>query len=43
MYHIRGNAQWSSDQLHVPPEEGVYEDLTKEILRHLKLTVSSIQ
>ena len=35
MYHIRGNAQWSSDQLHVRPKGG-YEDLTKEILRHFE-------
>ena len=32
MYHICGNAQWNSDQLHV--RKGGYEDLTKEILRH---------
>ena len=36
MYHIRGNAQWSGDQLHVRPERGGYEDLTKEILRHFE-------
>ena len=35
MYHIRGNAQWSSDQLHVR-QKGGYEDLTKEILRHFE-------
>ena len=34
MYHIRGNAQWSGDQLHVRSES---EDLTKEILRHLQV------
>ena len=34
MYHIRGNAQWSGDQLHVRSES---EDLTKEILRHFQV------
>ena len=32
MCHIRGNAQWSGDQLHALGKG--YEDLTKEILRH---------
>ena len=36
MYHIRGNAQWSSDQLHVRSRKGGYEDLTREILRHFE-------
>ena len=36
MYHIRGNAQWSSDQLASCARKGGYEDLTKEILRHFE-------
>ena len=35
MCHIRGNAKWSGDQLHVCPEIG-YEDFSKEILRHFE-------
>ena len=33
MCHIRGNAQWSGDQLHLCARKSGYEDLTKEILR----------
>ena len=36
MYHIRRNSQWRSNQLHVRPERGGYENLTKEILRHFE-------
>ena len=35
MHHIRGNTQWSSDQLHVRTERWT-QDLTKEIVRQFE-------